>query len=469
MPEAALVWFRNDLRLSDNPALSAALQSGRRVAAVFVHETDKGLRPRGAASRWWLHHSLNALAADLAGLGIPLEVVEGTARAAVIETAERYGADDVYLNWRYAPSAREVDAATRRTLEQAGVTVHEFNGALLLQPWGITTDSGKPYSAFTPFFAALRERDIARPLPAPASAAPPLPPKRIDTRYGRPPWTAKLEPLWRVGEAAAQQALDRFLTHGLADYPEARDQPGKAGTSRLSPHLAFGEISPRQIWHASMALVQRNALLAQAAEKFLSELAWREFNYAQLYHRQDIAQFPMVARHAVASPREAPEELQAWQRGRTGIPIVDAGMRELWATGFMENRVRMLAASLLAKNLLIDWRVGERWFWDCLVDADPANNPGNWQWVAGCGLDASPFTRIFNPVLQGEKFDADGDYVRQWVPELSGLPARVIHKPWLARPAELEGAGVVLGKTYPHPIVELKTSRQRALDAVRGG
>ena len=337
---------------------------------------------------------------------------------------------------------------------------------MLVEPWDITTGAGKPYSVYTPFWNALRQKPIERPLPVPAAIGKPVTDHApVDADYRTPHWAAKLATHWQIGEQAAAETLAHFLSDAVIDYPEGRDFPARDVTSRLSPHLAFGEISPRQVWHAAELHAHRSSRSAGAVEKFLKELTWRDFNYHQLYHRDDIAQVPMQPKFAGIDWRQDQAALGAWQRGETGIPIVDAGMRELWETGYMQNRVRMLTASLLAKNLLVDWRLGEAWFWDTLCDADLANNPGNWQWVAGSGLDAAPYFRIFNPVTQSNRFDADGAYLRRWLPEIEKLPAQHIHDPAAAPADVLRHAGVTLGKTYPRPIVDLKTSRQRALDA----
>lgn len=455
MTRTVLLWLRNDLRIADNPALTAAIEAGDKVQALYVHETDRGLRPRGAAPRWWLHHSLNALAVDLGQLGIKLEVVEGESGRLVPERAK--GASAVMWNRRYGPAERAHDAAIKAALKRDGIEAQSFPGNLLVEPFDIETKTGKPYSVFTPFWQALKLRDIPAPLARPGgrgveqAAA-------VDTDYREPHWSPKLGKHWTIGEAAARRRLDSFLDERVADYPEGRDIPARQATSRLSPHLAFGEISARQVWHAAMALSHAAPGKAEATTKFLSELGWRDFNHHQLYHREDIARVPMVEKFGRLEWRDDTIGFQAWTRGETGIPIIDAGMRELWATGFMENRVRMLTASLLAKNLLVDWHLGEEWFWDTLLDADAANNPGNWQWVAGSGLDAAPFFRIFNPVTQGEKFDPSGDYVRRWVPEIARLSNDRVHKPW-------ETGGI---KGYPDPIVDLKATRERALEAFKG-
>ncbi len=466
MAPAALVWFRNDLRLADNAALAAAMASGRKVHAVHIEASDPALRRRGGASRWWLHHSLNALAKDLAALGVVLETLEGETEQLLFSVIAAQQVDAVYWNRRYAPAERDIDAAIKARCRSGGITAASFAGSVLVEPFEMETGTGKPYSVYTPFWKTLRAREIALPIAAPKSNDTSLREAEVDTGYREPTWGIKLARYWTVGEQAARARLDSFLDDLVADYPSGRDFPALSVTSRLSPHLAFGEISPHQIWHSAQALAQHLPGRTEAVDKFLSELAWRDFNYNQLYHRADIALVAMQEKFSRLAWEQPGDELMAWQEGRTGFPIVDAGMRELWETGTMHNRVRMLVGSLLAKNLLIDWRLGESWFWDTLLDADGANNPGNWQWVAGCGLDASPFFRIFNPVIQGEKFDAAGDYVRRWVPELAALPDEWLHKPFEAPPDVLSRAGVRLGVNYPRPIVELKASRERALAAL---
>jgi deoxyribodipyrimidine photo-lyase len=464
---ANLVWFRTDLRLADNPALAEALSGGGPVVALYVHETDPGLRQIGAAARWWLNASLESLARDLAGIGIVLDVRTGAALDVLKAAIASHKAKAVFWNRRYAPAECDHDAKVKTALKTEGIAVQSFNAHLLVEPFDIETGAGRPYSVFTPFWKALRQRDIASPRRRPPSHREPIAVKGAsDGDYVAPKWSGKLGRHWRIGEAAARDALDVFLEGALLDYPEGRDFPGRETTSRLSPYLRHGEIGPRQVWHRTLAFAEAHPEIAGAAEKFLSELAWREFCYHLLYHRADIAQVPMQEKFAALSWRDAPAALASWQQGQTGLPMIDAGMRELWETGSMHNRVRMLVASLLAKNLLIDWRLGEQWFWDTLVDADIASNPGNWQWVAGSGADAAPYFRIFNPVTQGERFDADGAYVRRWVPELAELPDKWVHKPAEAPDEVLAKAGVVLGKSYPQPIVDLKMSRQRALDAL---
>ncbi len=465
MAEIALIWLRNDLRLADNPALTAAMQTGLPVEAIYIEETDLQLRPLGGASRWWLHQSLQTLARDLAGIGVPLRTVRGPARAEILKAADATSASCVFWNRRYAPAQCEIDAAIKSALRDKGRRVESFAANVLIEPWDIETGTGKPYSVYTPFWKALRARDIPRPLPVPAGRTPVTASQRVDSGYRQPRWAEKLAPHWQIGERAAAKRVEDFLEGPLVDYPEGRDFPARDVTSRLSPHLAFGEISPRQVWHATEAMAQRHPAAAGATEKFLKELVWRDFNYHQLYHRPDIATHAMQEKFDRLAWRHDPAALAAWQKGETGFPIIDAGMRELWETGYMQNRVRMLVGSLLAKNLLLDWRLGEAWFWDTLCDADIASNAGNWQWVAGSGLDAAPFFRIFNPVTQSEKFDASGAYLRRWLPELAKLPDSAIHDPTSAPAEVLRAAGVRLGKTYPRALLDLKATRARALEA----
>lgn len=464
MGSTSIAWLRNDLRIADNPALSAAVAAGRTTVAVYIHETTEGVRPPGAAARWWLHQSLETLGTTLSKRGIGLVVREGDASIVLPGIVAELAATAVFWNRRYAPGERDADTAIMARLKYDGIAVQSFAGNLLVEPWDIATGGGKPYSVFTPFWKTLREMPIAPPQRR-LTAGKPIAHAPVDGGYGAPAWSQKLAPNWAIGEAAAYERLVAFLDEQLALYAEGRDFPGKHATSRLSPHLRFGEITARQIWHAAQAIAHADPTKQAAVDKFLSELAWRDFSYHQLYNRADIATVPMQTKYANMAWRDAGENLVAWQQGRTGLPIVDAGMRELWATGYMQNRVRMLTASLLAKNLLIDWRLGEQWFWDCLVDADVANNPASWQWVAGSGLDAAPYFRIFNPVTQGERFDADGAYVRQWVPELAGLPDEWIHRPAEAPQELLRQANVTIGKTYPAPMVDLRASRVRALEA----
>lgn len=433
MTRPALVWLRDDLRLADNPALSAAAATGAPVLVVYVlDEVSPGRRPLGGAARWWLHHSLAALSSRLDGR---LVLRRGSATDVIPSLAAEVDAEFVLWNRRYS-SAREIDAGIKTRLRADGREATSFAANLLVEPWTITTGSGGPYRVFTPFWRAVLDRDIRPPRAAPVLPLVEAPSDRLDDwdlLPTRPDWAGGLREEWTPGEEGAQARLARFADEGLALY-HRRDEPAVPATSRLSPHLRFGEVSPHQVWHAVTGR-------GTNAPGFLRELGWREFSWHILYHWPDLATTNFRREFdAFGWGEPDPATLAAWQQGRTGIPLVDAGMRELWHTGYLHNRVRMVVASLLTKNLLTDWRVGEAWFWDTLVDADEANNPASWQWVAGSGADAAPYFRVFNPLLQAGKFDPDGDYVRRWIPELGTAD-------------------------YPEPIVDLAESRRQALAA----
>lgn len=465
-----LVWFRRDLRLTDNPALSAALARGRPVIPVFVlDDEDAGIWAPGGASRWWLHHSLESLAEALETRGGSLILRRGVAAAAIERLVSETGADAVYWNRRYEPWATARDEAIKTELKRRGIEARSFNASLLCEPWEIRTGTGGPYKVFTPFWRALRRQlDIGAPSPAPDRVTTPAVTPSSDRLQdwsltpSRPDWAYGLRAAWSPGETAALRSQDRFLDDPVLRYPDRRNLPGEPGTSRLSAHLHFGELGPRQIWCAATARHE-----FADTEKFLAELGWREFSYHLLYHFPDLPDRPLRPEFGDFPWAEDSAGLIAWQRGRTGYPIVDAGLRQLWETGWMHNRVRMVAASFLIKDLLLPWQAGAGWFWDTLVDADLASNSASWQWVAGCGADAAPFFRVFNPSLQGQKFDPEGDYVRRWVPELAKLPAASIHSPWKARPLDLADAGIRLGHDYPEPLVDHAVARDRALAAFR--
>ena len=471
--QPVLVLFRHDLRLADNLALVAAARTGCPIAAAFVlDETSQGIRPLGGARRWWLHHSLKALGEDLARLGISLVLRRGPMAATVRQLAMRMNAGAVFWNRRYDPPGMAADAQMKAVLKEAGIGGESFAGHLLHEPWRLKTGAGGPYRVFTPFWRALRQAVEPRdPVDRPSALK--AADHGIDSdRLGAwrllpsaPDWSPGLSMRWTPGEAGAQARLAAFVTDGGSGYDRRRDlMADDAGTSSLSPHLAHGEITPFQIWQA---LAGRQALSAGDVQTFRKELGWREFCWHLLFHN------PLLAtqnynRSFDAFPWQHDDKaIRLWQRGQTGYPVVDAAMRQLWQTGWMHNRARMITASFLVKDLRIDWRSGEDWFWDTLVDADPASNPANWQWVAGSGADAAPFFRIFNPVLQGEKFDAEGAYVHRFVPELENLPKRHIHKPWAAPEITLAGAGIVLGKTYPRPMVDHSLARRLALEDYR--
>ena len=459
----ALVWFREDLRLGDNPALAAASATGLPLLCVFILE-DNGLRPIGGAARWRLDRALAAFETDLARLGGRLHFLRGDAETLLPELARTASAPRLFFNRRYSGAGREIDSRVAARFAAQGGRVESFNGALLVEAAQLSPRPGGYFKVFTPFWRAIRDRLAhAEPGPAPKSLAfAPWPGDFSDLDRAalalsptRPDWARDfLEP--DAGEAGAEKRLRNFIDEKLDGYETMRDRIDCDGASRLSAHLHFGEISPRQIVAA---------LRGRPAEKFLIELCWREFSNHLLYARPDLPWENFNARFDRFPYRDDPGGLEAWKRGRTGYPLVDAAMRQVWRTGFMANRARMIAASFLVKHLLIDWREGESWFWDTLTDADAANNAVAWQWVAGSGPDAAPYFRIFNPVLQGEKFDPDGDFVRTHCPELARLPARWIHRPFSAPAGVLDDAGVTIGGNWPAPIVDHDFARRRALDA----
>ncbi len=473
-PQApVIVWFRRDLRLADNLALLNAARTGRPVIPLFILDETEGLRAAGAASRWWLDKSLAALARTLEACGSRLVLRRGEAAQIIEGLIRDTGATRVVWNRLYDPDLIDRDTRLKAALRSAGAQTESFSASLLTEPWLLKTKAGAPFKVFTPFWRTLRSEIAAFTLhSAPTSLPAPDAWPASDDLGGwglhprKPDWSGGFAD-WSPGEAGAHARLGAFLERRLAAYPTARDVPGVNGTSNLSPHLHWGEIGPRQVWRAAEGAAHHHPALASAAEKFLSELAWRDFNHQLLFHHPDMQTANFKQGFDGFPWRSDPAGLSAWKRGQTGYPMVDAGMRQLWTTGFMHNRVRMIAASFLIKHLLIDWREGERWFWDTLVDADEANNTGNWQWVAGSGADAAPFFRIFSPMGQGERFDPQGDYVQRWVPELAGLDPNAIHAPWKAPPEQLQRAGVVLGQTYPKPIVDHDFARNRALEALK--
>jgi deoxyribodipyrimidine photo-lyase len=473
MTEApALLWFRQDLRLADNPALHAAAAKGRPLLPVYLLDDESAGRwAPGGASRWWLHHALAALGADLAARGLPLLLARGRAESVVPALADAVGASEVFAGRLHEPWARAADERVGEALHGAGRTLRLFTSATLRAPAEIATGEGRPYGMYAPFAkAALKLGPPGEPLPVPSTLrAVPAPPPgdalhalRLLPHAPEPDWAVEFGTLWTPGEAGGAARLDRFLSRPLADYATARNDPGIEGSSGLSPHLHWGEVSPRQVWHAALAAVDRDA---ERARPFLNEILWREFSLHLLWHRPDMPDAPLRPAFARFPFAPDPALLEAWRRGRTGYPIVDAGMRQLWRFGWMHNRVRMIAASVLVKHLLQPWQEGAAWFWGTLVDADLGNNSTSWQWIAGSGLDAAPYFRVFSPVAQGEKFDPAGRYVRRFVPELAALPDRWLHRPWEAPEAVLRTAGVALGRDYPRPIVEHAAGRQRALDA----
>ena len=468
-----VVWFRNDLRLGDHRALTAAVKTGAPVIMIYILDDETpGQWKMGGASRWWLHHSLAALTKDIAKKGNKLILRRGPAREVLPQVAAGCGAHAVYFSRGYEPYAVSLEADLKSMLEIRGITCKRFSGALLREPEDIRTNAGGMFKVYTPFWRALSSGFSAvRPVAAPETIPPPATLPKSDTLASfellprKPDWSAGMAAEWRPGEAGALARLDAFLEGPMKDYTEARNRPDTPGTSRLSPHLHFGEITPALCWYRADQAAARTPGADKGHETFLKEIVWREFAHTLLFYWPSLPEAPFRPEFSAFPWSENNAHLKAWQLGQTGYPIVDAGMRELWATGYMHNRVRMIAASFLIKDLLVPWQRGEDWFWDTLVDADLANNAAGWQWVAGCGADAAPYFRIFNPVTQGEKFDPNGDYVRAWVPELAKLPAKYIHAPWTAPPDELARANVMLGKTYPLPIVDHAAARTRALAA----
>jgi deoxyribodipyrimidine photo-lyase len=462
-----IVWFRQDLRISDNPALFEAVKNGAVLPIYILDEQSAGSFKDGAASRWWLHNSLTRLNESLEN---KLNIYCGDAQKIIPEIIAKNNVGGVYWNRCYEPWRIKQDTEIKAALKAKNIECKSFNGSLLWEPWEILKDDKTYYKVFTPFYrnGCLKAAPPRQPLQQPENlilvkdqnainiAALKLMPKIK--------WYKQMEKIWEIGEKAAQEKLQKFLNCGLNGYKEGRNFPAEEKTSRLSPYLHFGEISPNQVWYAA-----KNASGAPLGDidHFLSELGWREFSNYLLYHFPELPNKNFQAKFEEFPWQENKTALKAWQKGQTGFPIIDAGMRELWQTGYIHNRVRMAIGSFLVKNLLLHWQLGERWFWDCLLDADLANNCASWQWVAGSGADAAPYFRIFNPVLQGEKFDAAGLYTRHFVPELKNLPDKFLYKPWEAPQEVLRAAGVILGKNYPNPIIDLKSSRDMALLAYR--
>lgn len=461
-----IVWFRRDLRLADNPALRAAISSEKPLILVFIDETNKG-RALGGAAKVWLHHSLTALMENISGKDGQMILRQGEATEILDEIIEKTGADEIHWNRRYEGWAREIDEAIKSDLKSRGLKIESHKANLLTEPWEVETKTGGFYKVFTPFWRAAKASftvDESLPTPRSLNCVSGLTSDVLDDWNllpTHPDWAAKMLEHHTPGEAGAMTRLETFLDGPVEDYAEQRDRPDdENGTSHLSPHLAFGEISPRQIWNAT----KENYY---TSDKFLTEIGWREFSYTLLFYNPKLASENYKSDFDNFEWDSDDEKAEAWRHGQTGYPFVDAGMRELWQKGWQHNRVRMVCASFLIKHLLTDWRVGEDWYWDTLLEADPASNAASWQWVAGSGADASPYFRIFNPFTQGEKFDPNGDYVRKYVPELKDLPKKYLNQPWTAPKEVLEKAGVVLGETYPKPIVDHKEARERALAAYK--
>ena len=470
-PAPTIVWFRQDLRLADNPALQAAIEAGGEVIPLYIHDVkSEGHWAPGGATRWWLHHALTDLAEQFSKTGATLIIRQGESLDEIQKVIELTGATQVVWNRRYEPLIVKRDTEIKTVLRNSGIKVESYNGSLLHEPHRIKNLSGNPFQVFTPFWKnCLANLKFGEPTKAPKKlrgATQTLPGASIDSLKLLPTikWDSTMRTFWNPTRAGAEKRLKDFIAAPVKDYNTARDIPDLDGTSRLSPYLHFGQISPLEIYTAAKASPHA---ATKSGERYIAEIGWREFGYHLLHHfnhtpekalRSEFDNFPW-----------APDTklVRAWQKGQTGFPIVDAGMRQLWQTGWQHNRVRMIAASVLVKHLLQPWQSGAAWFWDTLVDADLASNTLGWQWAGGCGADAAPYFRVFNPVLQGEKFDPDGAFVRQYVPELAKMPAEWIHKPWEAPADVLKAAGVTLGVNYPKPAIGLTEGRDRALAAFK--
>lgn len=472
--EITLLWFRQDLRLKDNPALQAAIQTGNPILPLYIYDEDIGEEWKmGSASKVWLHSSLASLKESLQAISSDLYIRSGDTTQIIEALCQKLPIKFVFWNRLYEPFHIKRDTELKKNLKTYDINTESFNASLLFEPWTVQNKQEKPYRVFSQFWkTCLQYPSPPQPIEAPLNMnRAELPADTLNIRDlnllpRNPDWSQTMQTEWSPGEKGALQRWQEFLYGNIIYYDKGRDIPGEEYTSKLSPHLHFGEISPRQIWWDVEALTKKDKNHA----RYMSEIGWREFSYHLLYHfselpdqsiKTEFESFPWISE----SDADYEPFLTAWQKGQTGYPIVDAGMRELWATGWMHNRVRMIVASFLIKDLFIHWKKGEDWFWDCLVDADLANNAASWQWVAGSGFDASPYFRIFNPITQGEKFDPRGDYIRKWVPELKDLSQQYIHKPWEAGPITLKQANIDLGKTYPEPIVNHKRAREAALAA----
>ena len=469
MMKKTLVWLRQDLRLLDNPALYHACALNQAVLIVYI--LDEAIYPLGGAQRWWLHHSLEALQKDLLKQNATCLFKKGNTEKILSELISTENISHLFWNRCYEPLAIQRDTHLKQLFNQMGVIIKSFNASLLNEPHQIKTKENAFFKIFTYYWKnCCAHQKLKSLLPIPVFTQP-IHQTVLDSDSlstwdllpQKPDWSTGLKNHWEPGEVGAQKQLKNFIQSKLIDYVDGRNFPANPKTSGLSPHLHFGEISPWQIYPLLKDMALKNPAMGRTIEGYLTQLGWREFSYYLLYHYPELPEknfksrfddFPWVKNEAL---------LQAWQKGNTGYPIIDAGMRQLWHSGYMHNRVRMIVASFLTKDLLIDWRMGADWFWDTLVDADVANNAASWQWVAGSGTDASPYFRIFNPVLQGEKFDPNGDYVRMWIPALRQLPNKYIHKPWEAPEAILKQANITLGKDYPLPIVDHHQARQEAL------
>lgn len=473
-----IVWFRLDLRLDDQLALAEAARRGPVLPLFILPGDEDSIWQPGIAGRWWLQESLRNLDAELRRRGSQLRLRRGPQHKALREISTASGSREIFATRRYEPAEAKSDTQLQQNLSQEGITLSFHDSPLLFDPAMVLNQEGSAYRVFTPFWnRCLQLPAPAAPIPAPGRLTPPQKwpdsiPMDLLAEKGRNRTAIDLSDYWQPGAYAAAASLDHFLQDPLRSYINDRDHPDLAATSRLSPYLHFGEISSRRVWFAvreHVHSIPANTVgdWAKPGEAFLRQIIWREFAHHILYHFPRTPDEPSRSEFTRFPWRKDARALEAWQQGRTGYPLVDAGMRQLLETGWMHNRVRMVTASFLTKHLLISWKEGAHWFWDRLVDADLANNTFGWQWAAGCGHDAAPYFRIFNPVLQGEKFDPQGDYVRRWVPELASLPPKWIHQPWRAPASVLQAAKIKMGRDYPLPFVDHAYGRARALSALR--
>lgn len=464
-----IIWYRHDLRMTDHAALQEAIKKGDPIIPLYIWSPEEeGHWAYGGATKWWLHYSLESLRNDLEERGLKLIIRKGRAVDVLKKLIKETDANAVFWHRRYEPYAIARDTNVKSELHHIGIAAQSFNGSLLFEPWTIANNQKKPFQVFTPFWKnCLTQKSPQEPLPAPKTTLPGVNGlESIDLKklelLPKIHWDTGLDEEWTPGCEGAKKRLNEFLKEPIVDYIEQRDLPHLHGTSKISPHLHFGELSPRMVWHA---VINKYKQHEKGAEGYLRQIGWREFAHHLIYHFPQTPEKPLRVEFGKFPWNKNEKHLMAWQNGKTGYPIVDAGMRELWHTGWMHNRVRLITGSFLIKDLLLPWQEGEKWFWDTLVDADLANNTMGWQWVGGCGADAAPYFRIFNPILQGEKFDPEGEYVKKWVPELKKMPSKWIHKPWEAPQEVLKLADLTLGENYPEPLVDHDKARKKALEA----
>ena len=463
----SIFWFRQDLRVHDNPGLTSALSLGNVLPIYILDDINSNQHRMGAASRWWLHNSLKNLNKRLENkisfyLGDPLKILG--------DLIKKFEIKNVFWNRCYEPWRIERDTQIKSYFNKKNINVETFNSSLLWEPWNILKSDKTPYKVFTPFYrkGCLMSNPTREPLQEPSLESL-IRDKEINTTLDslklipKIKWYKEMESLWEPGEEGATKKLREFLNNGLNGYKEGRNFPGKKNVSQLSPHMHFGEISQNEVWYKAKSIGDSET--SKDLDHFLSELGWREFSYNLLFHFPGLPKENLQEKFNNFPWKKDSDLLTKWQKGLTGYPIIDAGMRELWQTGYMHNRIRMIVGSFLVKNLLLHWHEGEKWFWDCLIDADLASNSASWQWVAGSGADAAPYFRIFNPITQANRFDPEGEYILKFIPELKELPIKYLFSPWEAPEEILKSANVTLGVDYPKPIVDLKESRDAALEA----